>query len=302
MGLDRYAFRIGDFECLAVRDASDEIPWARLVPKCYEAAAVKSLSMRGAPTVCASLDFLCLVVRTGSELVVIDAGIGFTEGVQGAFAKNLLDNGISPSDVSLVLITHHDRDHLAGIIAPDGRLAFPHARHVLTSEGWGWYTSEVNLAAMPEAHALFHRAIRSLLSGRVTLTKGEAEIVPGIRMIPAPGHRPGHVAFEVVSRGKRLLHLADTVTHPIFIEHPEWGTGFDSAPDEALATRRRFLNLAVDQGSLVFLSHFPFPGVGSIARVAGTCRWVPIRSPETGARPSVNRDGDEPLGDLNCGA
>jgi glyoxylase-like metal-dependent hydrolase (beta-lactamase superfamily II) len=109
----------------------------------------------------------------------------------------------------------------------------------------------------------------------------EAEIAPGIRILPAPGHRPGHVAVEIASQGERLWHLADTITHPLFVEHPEWGTGFDSAPDEALATRRRFLALAATEGPLVFLSHFPFPGLGRVAKSLDTYRWSPI---EFGAR------------------
>ena len=63
---------------------------------------------------------------------------------------------------------------------------------------------------------------------------------------------------------------------PIFIDHPEWRAAFDSAQDEAWATRQRLLDLAEAGNALVFLSHFPFPGLGYITREKGTRRWRPI--------------------------
>ncbi|MCX6094913.1 MAG: MBL fold metallo-hydrolase [Candidatus Bipolaricaulota bacterium] len=276
MNQSSFRVSVGDFECIALRDATDVTPWKSLVSEAYESAVTRVLSERGLTTTEVSLDYLCLFVRARRELVVIDTGCGCTEGVQGEALATLRAEGVSLQGVTLVIITHHDRDHLAGVVAPDGTLAFPNARHIMTQVGWAWHTSEKNLAAMPEAHAAFHRTIRSLLEGRVVLVHGETEVAPGIRIIPAPGHRPGHVAVQIVSQGKRLWHLADTIVHPIFVEHPEWGSRFDSTPDEALATRRRFLDIAATEGPLLFLSHFPFPGLGYVTGGAGTRHWQPV--------------------------
>ncbi len=269
---------------MSVRDATEFTPWTSILVGADAPAVSQSLRERGLPAAGVPWDFLCLLVRSRSDLVVIDAGWGScTERMHGRFLTSLHDEGISPLDVGLVVITHHDRDHIAGIVASDGSLAFPNARHILTRDGWAWYTSDENLASLSEPQATFHRRVRSLLGDRVTLVSGETEVAPGVRILPAPGHRPGHVTVELSSKGERLLHLADAIPLPIFVDHPEWKAAFDDAPDEASATRRRLLDLAEVEKSLVFVSHFPFPGLGHVTRERGIQRWEPIPLPPQSA-------------------
>ena len=273
-----FRFSVGNLECIALRDAADGMPTNALIQGADEPAIAQVLRERECPLSEIPVDYLCLCVRSREKLIAIDAGCGYVEGFQGQALAHLRAEGVSPLDVSLVIVTHLDRDHLGGVVAPDGTLAFPDASHVLSEEAWFWYTSESNLAAMPEPQAAFYRTIRSLLTGRVVLVRDETEITPGIRIIPAPGHRRGHMAVELASEGARLLHLADAFVHPIFVEYPEWTTPFDDNHDEARATRRQFLARATSSGSLVFLSHFPFPGLGHVRKHAKAWRWVPLDS------------------------
>ncbi len=210
MSRETFHFRVGDFECMAVRDATEITPWKNIVVGAEDPGVAKALREHGLPATEIPWDFSCLFARSGSDLIVIDTGWGCcTERRQGKFLANLRAEGVSPLDVGLVIITHHDRDHLAGIVAADGALAFPNARHVLTQEGWAWYTSEKNLATLPRPQVEFHHAVRSLLERRVVLANGETEVAPGIRILPAPGHRPGHVVVKISSKGERFLHLAE---------------------------------------------------------------------------------------------
>jgi len=275
-----FRFSVGNLECIALRDATEATPLKDLSPGASRPAFVRTLSAQGLSAAEVTLEFNCLFVRSGKEAIAIDVGWGnCTERLQGEFLTNLHAEGVSPRDVDLVIITHHDRDHVAGIVGPEGALAFPNAHHVMAREGWAWYSEEANLATMPAPEAAFHRLARPLLKEHVVLVQGEAEMSPGIRVIPAPGHQPGHMIVELHSEGERLLHLADTMLHPLFVGHPEWGTGFDHAPEEALATRRRLLSRAASDDSLVFLSHFPFPGLGHVRKDGKAWRWVPLDSP-----------------------
>ncbi len=277
MNQNSFHVSVGDFECIALRDATEVTPWKNVIVGADNPAVAQALRERGLSTTGVPWDFLCLFVRSGKDFVVIDTGWGScTERLQGQFVENLRGEGVSPNDVTLVIITHHDRDHLAGIVAADGTLTFPNARHILTQEGWNWYTSEKNLATLPPPQARFHHAIRSLLEKRVVLVDGETEVAPGIRIVPAPGHRPGHAIVELRSKGRRLFHLADTIPHPIFVDHPDWKSAIDDDKDRARATRQRFLDLAETEKALVFLSHFPVPGLGYVTRDGGTRHWQPV--------------------------
>jgi glyoxylase-like metal-dependent hydrolase (beta-lactamase superfamily II) len=71
-----------------------------------------------------------------------------------------------------------------------------------------------------------HAELRPI-QDHLDLIDRETEIVPGIHAIPAPGHTPGHMAISISSGQDQVLHIADTVLHPILMEHPDWYRVFD---------------------------------------------------------------------------
>ena len=108
---------------------------------------------------------------------------------------------------------------------------------------------------------------------QLSLIDEETEIVPGIRSIAAPGHTPGHMALSISSGGEQLLHLVDTVVHPIHLERPDWLVATDLLPEQTVATRRRLLDLAATEKVLVFVFHFPFPGLGHVVQSGSGWEW-----------------------------
>jgi glyoxylase-like metal-dependent hydrolase (beta-lactamase superfamily II) len=282
MSENAYRFRVGALEGIAVRDAMEVTAVADLIPDVGDPVVAEALSRRGWSATEMTFDFLGLFVRSGRERIVIDAGWGpCSDEHKSQFAENLREAGVAPSDVTFVILTHLDLDHAGGVIDPDGGLSFPNARVVVAENAWTWYTSEETLATMPPAMAESFRTMKSLLDGHMLLTQGEVEILPGVRSLPAPGHRLGHMAVELVSEGETLLHLADAILHPIVAEHPDWRTGFDTTQEIIRATRRRLFDRAATSNALVFLSHMPFPGLGHIVREGSAWRWVPLDGDST---------------------
>ena len=102
------------------------------------------------------------------------------------------------------------------------------------------------------------------------------EIVPGIRAVTAPGHTPGHMALTICSGGEQLLAVSDAFLHPIHVEQPDWCAVVDFAPKQVMTTRRRLLNLAAMEKTLVLAFHFPFSGLGHIVEKGERWRWHPI--------------------------
>ncbi len=99
-------------------------------------------------------------------------------------------------------------------------------------------------------------------TGSVDLVDREAEIVPGISAIAAPGHTPGLMALAISSKKEQLLCISDVVLHPVHLEHPEWCSMFDVVPKSVGVTRRNLLDRAAAEKALVIAFHFPFPGAG----------------------------------------
>jgi glyoxylase-like metal-dependent hydrolase (beta-lactamase superfamily II) len=86
------------------------------------------------------------------------------------------------------------------------------------------------------------------------------------RILPTPGHTPGHVAFAF-GRGKDAAVFSGDLMHsPIQTHYPELSAKFDV--DQALAakTRRGFLERYCDTDTLCCPAHFPSPSIGKIRR------------------------------------
>jgi glyoxylase-like metal-dependent hydrolase (beta-lactamase superfamily II) len=280
MNENAYPFRVGDLDCIAVRDCSEPGAVKELIPDIDDPAVTQAFARRGWPTGDISYDFLALFVRSGQHRIVIDAGWGScSDQHESRFLQTLGEAGVMPEDVTQVILTHLDLDHAGGVLDGRGGLAFPNARHVMAEETLTGYTSDRIQAMLTPPDAAAYREMAALLSGRTLLTQGETEVLPGVRVLPAPGHRLGHVAVELVSDGHTLLHLADTVLHPAVIEHPDWRTGYDSVQETIRATRHRLFGRAAASNALVFFSHTPFPGLCYIRREGTGWRWEPLADP-----------------------
>jgi len=111
------------------------------------------------------------------------------------------------------------------------------------------------------------------IKDQLHLIESETEIIPGIQAIAAPGHTPGHMALLISSDDQKLLHLADTVIHPIHIEYPEWNVATDINREQTLQTRNRQIDWAAKDEMLVSAYHFPFPGLGYVQNYKNKWKW-----------------------------
>ncbi|TXJ75266.1 MBL fold metallo-hydrolase [Streptomyces lavendulae] len=78
---------------------------------------------------------------------------------------------------------------------------------------------------------------------------------------PAPGHTPGSSVLRVSSRGEHALFVGDVLHSPVQILRPECNSCFCLDPSQAAVSRRRLLQLAVEERALVIPAHFPRAGV-----------------------------------------
>jgi glyoxylase-like metal-dependent hydrolase (beta-lactamase superfamily II) len=110
----------------------------------------------------------------------------------------------------------------------------------------------------------------------VETVAGESQVAPGVTVLPAPGHTPGHLAVLVSSEGEQLLDMGDAAAHPAHLEAPYWQNGFDLKPLDACLTRRSLLERAAGANMHVMAFHFPFPSVGRISKLpSGGWEWTP---------------------------
>jgi len=111
----------------------------------------------------------------------------------------------------------------------------------------------------------------------VTRYEWGKEVAPGITAIDASGHTPGHTAFAVASGSGRVLVQSDVTNIPeLFLRNPDWHVAFDIDPDKAVATRRKFYDMAAAEKALIAGFHFAFPSLGYVEKDGAGYRLVPV--------------------------
>jgi glyoxylase-like metal-dependent hydrolase (beta-lactamase superfamily II) len=212
------------------------------------------------------LALTCLLVRVGDRRILVDTGYGPVAGRPevGLLAESLANVGVSAEDIDTVVISHPHGDHIGGAVLGAGESAtpaYPAARYWLGKADWDHYSQP----EMLQRAALQDKLPPLESARRLDLADGEQEIAPGVRLLPLPGHTPGHMGVAFTAGQEMAVYVGDLVHHPLQIEHPEWSPVFDSLPPLSRETRRALVDRARREGALVLSYHLPFPGVGRIA-------------------------------------
>jgi glyoxylase-like metal-dependent hydrolase (beta-lactamase superfamily II) len=111
---------------------------------------------------------------------------------------------------------------------------------------------------------------------KADLVSSEHALDDHVRLMPTPGHTPDHFAVCLGRRGDAAVLTGDLIHSPLQARYPELVMRVDYDPEQASATRRRFLERYCDTSTVCCTMHFPSPSVGHIKRWDDGFRCDPI--------------------------
>ncbi len=267
-----HRLRVGRYECLVIKDGTAGNPDLGEFMKPVPAElADYEMFMEGG----------LMLIDAPDRRILIDAGNGPTRGPRTHAAEAAFEaESAAPESIDTVLLTHGDPDHIAGLLTAEGALVYPDARYAMHRDLWeAWHAPSAGGLYFPNQADVIRRLVE-LLSDRLddtgALFDTECEVAPGLRAVPALGHRAGHTAYLIESDGQKLLHIGDAAFDPVFLEYAGIPNVRDTDPERARDSRRALVERAVAEDAVVVGSHFRVDNVGKLRRIdRDRFEWTP---------------------------
>jgi glyoxylase-like metal-dependent hydrolase (beta-lactamase superfamily II) len=220
------------------------------------------------------LSIHALLVEAPDLRLVVDTCIG-NDKVRGLLGKRALSTpflrymeeaGWSRDSVDAVVCTHLHVDHVGwNTMLRDGLWVptFPNARYLIGRAELEHWRGEPD----GEQREILSDSVQPILdAGLAELVEMDHRISPEIRLVPTPGHTPGHVSVMIESEGQSAVITGDMTHHPCQMGHPDWSPPFDSDGQASAVLRRRMFAEWADKSILVIGTHYAAPTAGYIRR------------------------------------
>jgi glyoxylase-like metal-dependent hydrolase (beta-lactamase superfamily II) len=222
------------------------------------------------------LCFQSYVVRTPRHTILIDSCIGndkprplrpkWNMKTDDTYMRALKSVEVSVEDIDFVMCTHLHVDHVGwNTRLENGRWVptFPNARYIFGKTEFDYWTEQHAKTAVPP----FGDSVLPVVEAkRAEIVRDDFAVGDHLRILPTPGHTPGHIAFTLGRTRDDAAFCGDLMHSPLQTRHPDISPRFDVDPALAAKTRRSFLERYCDTDTLCCTAHFPSPSTGKIRR------------------------------------
>jgi glyoxylase-like metal-dependent hydrolase (beta-lactamase superfamily II) len=162
-------------------------------------------SMQNRPAGSLLVEIQPFAIVTSKDVLLIDAGLGFSINGELQIHKNLKASGIEPSSVTKVLMSHLHKDHSGGVGIEDAQntLAFPAAQY---------YVQQKELDYAFEKGSVSYKTdeLKILLNNPSVKMLDEDGVLDGyINYSISGGHCPYHQVFRIEEDGHIVFFGGD---------------------------------------------------------------------------------------------
>jgi len=192
----------------------------------------------------------------------------------GNLPAGLAEAGVSPADVSHLMLTHLHPDHIAGAITADGDAVFTNATLLVNEDERAfWCRDEAFGDENMDQWQQVAKTVVGAYGERVESFSANADLGGGVTAVALPGHTPGHSGFRVDDGNDSLIMVCDIFHAPdLQLPDPEIAIAFDIDPDTAKQTRKRMLDMIASDGTKLTGGHMVTPKFARLLRTGNGYR------------------------------
>ncbi|MEW6629285.1 MAG: MBL fold metallo-hydrolase [Pseudomonadota bacterium] len=279
-----YKYKVGSLEVTAIYDGI----WRKPHDPAFIANASvddtkAALAKAGLTTDFMPIPLTVVVLKMNGRTIMMDAGSGVGQWQANAthLPANMKAAGIDYKAIDTIMISHFHPDHVWGLMEKGTNdPVFPNAELIVNATEYNWWTDPSRLAKLPEGRKPAGKRIAENFPKwkNWKLVDDGTEVVPGIRIMAAPGHTPGHSVYHVDAGSEQFLVSADTMYVPALLApHPEWQGSYDQDGPMAITTRHKIIDQVIADNVRICGSHFPFPGTGSFVKDGSAYAFTPTQ-------------------------
>ncbi len=282
-----YRFRFGEYEATVISDGA--LPLGKAEDSFVGARPGEINAMMQAnflDPANALLEQNALVLNTGRNLILFDTGMGDSMGADsqmfgpttGRLLRNMRQAGIDPAQIDLVVLSHAHCDHCWALVDAQGNRNFPNAQVAVSEADLKYWTDEGNIRGPAFMGPFIRGATKNLNAyrDRMVMVQDGREVVPGVIAMSAPGHTVGHTIYAINSGPNVMVYTGDLAHHQVLLlRRPLLEFAFDTDPKQSAQTRARALERFANERVQLLSYHFPWPGLGRVAKEGEGYAWMP---------------------------
>jgi glyoxylase-like metal-dependent hydrolase (beta-lactamase superfamily II) len=213
------------------------------------------------------------VLRTGDKNILLDCGLGdclsdiekkiYAAEGDSAIESGLSEIGLSSDNIDFVFLSHLHTDHAGGAVKSVNSEYVPrfeNAQYITQKQEW-----HDALNPNERTVAVYNpKRFKPLEdSGQLQLVDGDAEIVPGVKVVRTGGHTPGHQALEANSGDTTVVYYADILPSSFHVRIP-YVAAVDLDPMRTMAVKKELIPRLLEGNNAVAFDHDTKIKIGTI--------------------------------------
>jgi len=230
-----------------------------------------------------ALSIHTFVVESEGKIIVVDTCVGGEGHALPGDPEfpNRLDAAINGglAAVDIVLCTHLHFDHVGwNMREVDGSQVptFPNARYLFAR-------TEVEHTRTDDHMSVLAPSIDPLIdAGLADLVETDLVLTSDVRLLPTPGHTPGHVSVHIESGGATAIITGDMTHTPLQFAVPELAArAFDFDSAQSTQTRRDIVDRYAGTDTLFLGTHFAPPTSGRLTSHGDVTQFTVVEQPNS---------------------
>jgi len=209
----------------------------------------------------------CLLVRGKGEIVLVETGFGgkVTEKLREIYALDESDGldfslqklGISPEEITRVVLTHLHQDHAGGstVSTDEGYApAFPNAVYYVQNGEW----NDAELADGQTVNGYRYDEVMLPLkdAGQIELLEGEGAVCPGVEVLLTPGHTRKHQSIIIHTDEDIFCFVGDLIPTTHHLKRI-YVMAYDLYPRETYVVKQKIMERAFEEKWIIVWPHDP---------------------------------------------